>query len=200
MLIATLISLFGCRSVDYVPSQDTIVYKLSDITITLTPLSQENLISSYGKNENPFINYPGRLPHKTFVVFDVEIRSQNTILESSRRNMELILENVVIRGENKESLTNAWNHYFSSDRQELHMKKTIRELLREDMFTVTPDNPFQGLIVFLIPLKETSDALLRIPAKTSGGDEGIIEIPIKMLRFQNGELVMPEENSGIFNQ
>jgi len=115
--------------------------------------------------------------------------------------MDVQLETITeVRGSNSYSLIQDWSPYFGSDSEELHMKSKINKLLGSDKITVTPETPFQGLLVYLIPVSESADALMHIPARVPGGDEGVMEIPFKLMKFIDGEKERPSENTGIFAQ
>ncbi|QEN08426.1 hypothetical protein EXM22_10680 [Oceanispirochaeta crateris] len=190
----------GCASVDPYIGEQIIQHQVADISFTFQLLSEDHLKNLYGKTENPFINFPGRFPKKEFFVFDTEISAETTTLDISRSTMSILIGSDVYKASNDFNLTRAWTPYFASDREQLHMKNKINKLLKPANITVSPENPFKGLLVFLVPQSEDIDAVIRIPAVSQEGDEGIIEVPFKVKRMVVGTNGTVEKNTGIFSE
>ena len=179
---------------------EVIEHQVSDIHFQLIPLTREDLIEKYGKESNPFIDYPGKLPRKFFLIFDTVITTEQSEVEFSRDTITVTIGNSTYKTLTYFSLQTIWNAYDESDRASLHRKKTIMNTLKPSAFSAGPVNSFKGTLAFLIPLKEDTKGVLHIPAKTPEGDEGVIDIPFTLEKYIDGEKAVPSENTGIFAQ
>ncbi len=198
VLLFSLAILTGCRTTTYQPTQDTIEYKISDIQFRLTPLTRDNLIELYGKDENPFIDFPGKLPPRYLLVFDTSITTETSEVEFSRETITISIGESTYKASNYFTLNSNWNSYYDNDTQALHMRNRINKTLKPSEFSASPDAPFKGFLVFLIPIKDATKGTIRIPAKTPQGDEGVIEIPFTLEKYIGKDKAIPSENTGIF--
>ncbi|OQY31629.1 MAG: hypothetical protein B6241_13450 [Spirochaetaceae bacterium 4572_59] len=174
--------------------------QVSDIHFKLTLLDRPSLISQYSKEDNPFIDFPGKLPPRYFFVFETEISTEVSTVDFSQKNITMQIESDMYKCSNTFTLKKAWEPYYENDSQELHMGRTINRTLKPADFTVSPDKPYKGTLVFLVPIKEAQEATIMIPARTPEGDEGIIEIPFTLKKMVDGKEEVPSENTGIFAQ
>ncbi len=197
-LLFLLLVLSSCKTVQYNYEDQVITHEVADITVKMTLLSEAHLQELFGKEENPFINYPSKFPRKYFFVFETEITTQTSTVSFDRMNSSLKIGNAYYKGANQYNLPRDWAPYYENDRAELHMKTKIKQTLKPDDFTVSPDNPFTGYLVFLVPVGEEREGTVQLPAFTPDGDEGVIEIPFAIEKFIDGEVAVPSDNTGIF--
>ena len=200
LLVSGALLFTSCRTVDYQSELQVVEQQVADIHIKLTLLDRNTLIDRYGEEFNPFIDFPGKLPRRYFFIFDLEIDTETSVIDFSQKNMAINIGSDQYGAMNDFKLKRDWEDYNENDRQKLHRGITINETMKPVEFTVSPDNPYKGLLVFLVPVSnDTSpESSIILPATASNGDEGIIEIPFKLARYEDGEKAVPTENTGIF--
>ncbi len=200
LLALAVLVLTACQTVDYQSELQVVEHHVSDISIKLTLLDRNTLIDRYGKEDNPFIDFPGKLPRRFFFVFDLEIETEESEVSFSQKTMAINIGSNQYRASNDFKLKKDWEPYHETDNQMLHREITINKTLKPAVFTVSPDKPYKGLIVYLIPVSDEAspESSIILPAKASNGDEGIIEIPFDLVRYEGGEKAVPSENTGIF--
>jgi len=197
----------GCSSIQITGSSEPFIQDVADIHFELTLLGRDELRERFGKDENPFIDYPGKLPRKHILVFQASISSEETVLSIDRNETYVTIANGNHKGMSARRLINVWEPYYRDDRDEAHKKRTMNTNLKSDTIEVSPDSPFQGLLVFMIPVDENTKGIAVLPAVTSSGDRGDVEIPFSY-RFVDGgikgysetekEDSSVEKNTGIF--
>ena len=198
LMILCALAFISCKTVDYQGELVIIEHQVSDIHLKLTLLDRDTLIDRYGKEANPFIDFPEKLPRRYFFVFDTEINSEVSTVNFAKKTITIKVGSDEYKTSNPFTLQKAWEPYNDNDSQELHRGRTINKTLKPVEFTVAPDSPYEGLLVFLVPVKEAKEATLFLPASTPDGDEGVIEIPFTLKKMVDGEEEIPSENTGIF--
>lgn len=198
LLLLTVLTFVACTTTNYQGEVIVIEEQVSDIHFKLTLLDRPSLINQYGKKDNPFIDFPGKLPPRYFFVLETEISTEESTVEFSQKNITIQVGLETYKCSNTFTLKKAWEPYYDNDSEQLHMGKTINRILKPVNFTVSPGNPYSGTLVFLIPVKDAQEATIMIPARTPGGDEGIIEIPFTLKKMVDGKEELPSENTGIF--
>ena len=196
LLILLSLTVFACKTVDYQGELQVIETQVADIHLKLTLQDRESLLNMYRKDENPFIDYPGKFPRKYFFVFRTEITSETSTVEFNQSDITIQAGSETYKCLNTFTLKKAWEPYYDSDRQQLHKEIIINKTLKPADFIVTPEAPYKGTIAFLIPKPEETEAVILLGAKTPEGDEGVIEIPFEIK--MNSDEGFPQENTGIF--
>lgn len=204
--MATLVLLaaalgFGCSTAPPKPVvSEPIIYEIADLTISLRYLDEETLIARHGRNDsrvysNPYYGYPGLITKKRLLVFEFDANTTESQVEFRLNKINLNIDDVRGDAKSRPYLRTIWNHYrlARTTAMDLTMKKTILD--RE--FTVTPDEPVSGYLVFgeNYP-EEGGEALIVMSVSTPSGDEGRIEIPLQF--SSDGTIGSLDANSGIF--
>lgn len=173
----------------------------ADLGITLEFINKDVLIMRHGSHNsrqyiNPYYGYPALITKKKFIVFDFNAKSTDSTVNFELD--EIILEIGEVSGDAKSRayLNNIWGHYSTSDIR--GMDDTMKDTLLNREFTVSPDNPVSGYLVFgeNYPT-EGGEGLISFDVTTPEGDHGTLE---SALYFSEDGLTTPKEsNSGIFS-
>ncbi len=199
-----VILLCGCLSKSPETNQGTISTRVADLTISLTYVSRDTLIERHGKNnyykQNPFVDYPGRIPPKNIVVFETSFRTDESTVLVELKDVKLKIEDKSGKAVNVEYLRNLWQGYTERDqRGRPRLERAARDFMLPEDILVEPGNPASGYLVFPYGYpKEGGDGMLTIIASTSNGDKGTIEIPMSFSENGAGDYVETEDNTGIF--
>ncbi len=196
-----LTGLSGCLTRPPQVQLPVITEKTADLTITLKPLSYDELKERHGSNRrdklNPFIDYPGQVPQRRIIVFDAEFSTEESTILFNIRDIKLAIGDETGKAASIEYLIRLWDVY----NNKTAFSKTIPDKARRYMlpreFTVKPGENIAGYLVFAEPFpKIGGEGLLTIPVTTDSGDTGTIEIKID---FDSNEGTEEEtENTGIF--
>lgn len=216
ILIFIMIIIAGCKTVEFTPESETIEKKVGDIQFELRYVSEAETVELLGKDYNPYYGYPGKLPRKQFFIFETSITSESSEAEIKLRDITISLdESSPSKARSQTTLDLDWKAYYKTDSERARKKSNMKKTMSGDTITITPDQPFQGWIVFLpsvstallqniliAPKDGPSNAVIHIPAKTAAGDEGIVEIEMnmgEMMRDSLDEEIVPA-NTGIFSE
>lgn len=211
----TLLLLNSCQSTEFTPDTPVLEKTIGDIEFQLRYVSETETRKRFGDEYNPYYDYPGRVPRKQFFVFDTVITTESSEVEIVLRDITISLDDrAESRARSRRTLAIDWSPYYKTDFEEAQKKTNMKKTMSSDTIIVTPDQPFQAWIVFLpaissdflqniliAPKDGPANAVIRIPAKTAAGDEGIVEIEMNI-----GEMVgedLQEEtpqNTGIFGE
>ncbi|MDA3955197.1 hypothetical protein [Oceanispirochaeta sp.] len=187
--------LAGCQSHES-PIAPGVVIKqdLGDISLTLTLLTEEELLKRHGKSGNPFVAYPGKIPRKDFFVFDTTISSESRKVLFNMQEILLNLDTGVSdNAKSRATLLRTWDFYLKDDNSKAQMKRIIKQNLSDNSFTAAPGEDYRGYIVFLVNTEAAKEGTLLIPVETSDGDKGIIEMPFNFTATDS-------ESENIFNK
>jgi hypothetical protein len=178
--ILLTLSLLSCATKPMViPTTEPIITTISDITFTLTYLTEEQLEKTYGKNESVFANYPGLLPRKKSVVFKMDISSPSIALKININDINLTIGDVTGTSKTQKQLLRSWNFYIESREMETSAKKMVKNTMFDETILISPGDTASGWIVFLESYPDSGDALLTMNVTDESGNDGIIEIPLQ---------------------
>ncbi|MDC7234445.1 MAG: hypothetical protein PQJ58_14525 [Spirochaetales bacterium] len=215
ILLPVLLILSSCKTTEFTPETPVINKTVGDVEFTLRYVTESEIAEKHGTKANPFYRYPGKLPRKQFFVFETSIESESTELEISLRDITISLDGMAeSRARSRRTLAVDWQPYITADFEESQMKAKMKKSMSSDTILVTPEESFKAWIVFLTPVSDAfvqnifsapkegpSNAVIRIPAKTASGDEGIVEIPMNMgVMAGNSEESEKPVNTGIFSE
>jgi hypothetical protein len=94
-------------------------------------------------------------------------------------------------------LRSIWGHYDNADMSRI--ERTLKKTILDREFTVSPDQPVSGYLVFGENYQEEGgEGMLSLDVATPSGDEGTIEIPIRF--SADGTVEGSGENTGIFSE
>ncbi len=216
--LTVLVTLFftGCKTTEFIPETETITRNIGDITITMRYISEAETVEKFGTNHNPYYRYPSKLPRRQFFVFETSIVTEESDLSINMRDITISLDGGnQSKARSVSTLDIDWKPYYKTDSEQARKKANMRKTMSGNSIEVTPDQPYNSWIVFLPAISKTSlqsmvkapvdgpaDILIRIPATTAAGDEGVIEIPMNLSAITAG--VDDEENlprnTGIFSE
>ncbi|MBF9018068.1 MULTISPECIES: hypothetical protein [unclassified Oceanispirochaeta] len=216
LILMTLLILTACQSTEFTPDTPVIEKTVGDIVFQLRYVTEQESRKRFGDDYNPYYNYPGKLPRKQFFVFDTTITTMSSEVEIKLRDITISLDDrSESRARSRRTLDIDWQPYYDSDFEQAQKKANMKKTMSGDTIIVTPDQPFKAWIVFLpsissdflqniflVPKDGPANALIRIPAKTDSGDEGIVEIEMNMGEMA-GTAAQEEatpSNTGIFEE
>jgi len=198
------LSLSGCLTKAPMVDVPEIVIKAADLTITLDPLSYDELKERHGSNRrqrlNPYIDFPGQIPQRRIVVFDTVFETSVSNVDVAIREIKLSVSGQVGNAASVEYLNNLWRGYIRGTPWEATIPAVTRRTMLPREFSVTPGEPVIGYLVFAERYpKEGGLGLLEIPVITDKGDRGTLEY--EMYFTEKGiDADAPETNTGIFSQ
>lgn len=198
LLALSSLAFTACTSVDYQGNLIVVEEQVSDIHLRVSLLDRISLQEKYGKEDNPFIDYPGMMPPRHFFVFEAEISTEESTVEFEQQTIKLQVGSDVNKSYNAFTLKKEWEPYYDDDNQKLHMGMTMNKVMKPTKFTVSPGNPHTALLVFLVKPNEARESTLIIPARTPEGDEGVLELSFPIIKMLDGKEEIPSENTGIF--
>ncbi len=200
--LLSIIFLSSCISPPPKLTQPEIQVKTADLTITLVPISEETLIERHGSNKyyprNPFVDFPGQVPPKRFIIFEARFETtESTVLFA----LNAITPRVGEKGgkaTSVEYLRNLWVGYTIDDQRGWgRILETTRNTMLPREFAVTPEEPAAAYLVFANNYsKEGGKGMMVIGVSTPEGDKGTIEIPMNF--NTSGVESDTGDNTGIF--
>ncbi len=202
VLAALLVS--GCKTppAPRPENTETLVLQAADLKVSLNYISKTELEKLYGKNDilgqkNPYVDFPGRISKKRFVVFQMTAETAESTVNFTLDDIVLTIHSKTGKALSRPYLRNIWGGFtdeYSLDTMDRIMKKTI--LPRK--FTVSPEKPVSGYLVFgdNFP-EEGGQARMEFQVSTPQGDTGTLELPLTF--GPGGGVSDKKENSGIFS-
>jgi len=187
-VLAILLLLTSCVSKPPVPVETAFVLESADLTIRLTPLSREELRERHGANtdsvRNPFIDYPAQLLKKRIVVFETGIESDESEVLFHLDGIHLVIGGEKATAVSSELLMNYWRGYASQEEAVL-MESLLRRTMLERKFSVSPDEPVEGYLVFAHPFpREGGEAMISFNVSTPAGDYGLLEQAMEFTKVE----------------
>jgi hypothetical protein len=217
-ILLFLVSILSCRTSPYETAEVTAVKQLADVTLTLTYLSEEDLIQLEGKpfrptdtamertGYNPYILPSKGIFQRELLVFRLHAVSEETVLRFTLTDICLTMGGVVDSAKNINRLMVHWDGFLDDSEDTFMRESAMRTLLPYDCI-VAPGEPLEGYLVFFKNFPKTGgDAVISIPAETDSGDSGVIEIEFEFYdpkySGNDGIFVGDEEggDSGIFDE
>ncbi len=194
----------GCNTAPPRPVlSEPIIYEIADLKIILRYIDEETLVSRHGRNDsrlylNPYYGYPSLITKIRLLVFELSAETTESEVEFSLNDISLEIDDVRGKAKSRAYLRNTWSivSFTRTTLMDLLMKKT----LLSDEFTVTPDTPISGYLVFGENYPELGgDGLLKFKLSTPSGDGGQLEIP---LYFSDDGTPKKDSvgNTGIFSE
>ena len=201
ILLILLIVLSACLTPPPQATDTVITKQAADLTITLKPITKEELIKKHGSNQyyyqNPFYKYPSQLPPRRIIVFNTEFKSTESNILFSLKKIKLVIDNMGGKATTSDYLIRLWESY-EDDRGWGQLENACRKYVLPTEFKVTPDKPVSGYLVFANNYpKEGGKGLLTLEVSTDTGDTGTIEIPITFTE-EGINTETKEKNTGIF--
>jgi hypothetical protein len=181
---------------------EPLVHKTADLTLSLRYLTQEELISLYGRNDafnyqNPYYGYPAVITKKNLIVFDFQATTLESTVQFELNKIFLEIDKVTGTAKSLQYLRSIWGHYDNADMSRI--ERTLKKTILDREFTVSPDQPVSGYLVFGENYQEEGgEGMLSLDVATPSGDEGTIEIPIRF--SADGTVEGSGENTGIFSE
>ena len=174
--IVPLLLFAGCATdKNAVRQKDVPPMTLSEkgITVTVNYLTEDQLIASYGKKDNPFIPPPSVVGINQGIVFELFIESQ-TAGEILLKEMELQFGGRAEQPKNIFHLKRFWevelNRGSTPGYNLGRMKQTIKKNLLPNKTTLKADSNSTGLIVFLGRFPRYGNFTMYIPVFEMNGE------------------------------
>lgn len=173
------------------------VVNFADVTLEATPLTEQDLQTRYGFLSTYLIKYRGLIPRKNIHIVKVTVSSETTDLRINISQSMLSLDD---RGTQPIFTADIFEHLgnaVGASNKEEFLKMVYRDF-DEEMLYVSPGEPEEFFLLFLNRLERGQELLLEIPARTSEGDVGVMEITPFFPLFDDDVKEKEEYNSGIF--
>ena len=184
ILLTGIIALVACNTAPPIPvMSEPIIHEVSDVKMEFRYLSEDVLKSRHGSNGvsgyiNPYYNYPTLITKKRLIVFELTGTSTESTVMFKLKDIDLQIGRITGNAKSRPYLEKIWG---AVDNVKLSsITKTIKKTLLPQEFTIEPDNPVKGYLVFgeNYP-QEGGDGMITFYVSTPGGDEGTMEIPLK---------------------
>lgn len=177
-----LLGLTSCNTTHPVSENKVVKENVGDIEIQLEILTEAQLKDEFGFKDNPYYNFPGKMPRKYIIVFDCSITAETSTVKFSMEDIVMDLDTgYTDNAKNRTTLLRSWDPYIDSDITEANMKRKIRAGMSENDFTVSPETPYKGYLVFIMRTEGSTMAGINIPAETLSGEKGVINIDFPLI-------------------
>ena len=178
-ILAILLLLASCISKPPAPTGASFTLEAADLTIRLLPLGREELKRRHGSNtdsnRNPFIDYPAQFLKKRIVVFETEISTDESEVLFRLNEIHLEVGGAGDEAASSELLMNYWSGY-TSQVEAVLMQSLMRKTMLRREFSVNPDNPVRGYLVFAHSFpKKGGEAVISFNVITPDGNQGLLE-------------------------
>lgn len=159
--------------------EDPVLFENEDVKIQLTPLPADILINLFGTKGNVFTNYPGLLMKKQAITYKIEINTKRDNIKFDLRKIILKIGEVSGQSQFQDQLLAEWKNYLRTSNERSTAKSLASEYMFSNNFTVTPEQPVSGLIVFLkkFPVEGSKKIYIGIQPETSDFQKLIITLP-----------------------
>lgn len=199
-VLAILLLLTSCISSPPISTEKLFELESADLTIQLVPLGRKELRIRHGLNtdstRNPFIDYPAQFLKKRIVVFETEIKTDESEVLFQLNEIHLEIGGVRDSATSIELLMNYWQGYASQD-ERVFMQSLMRRTMLSRKFSVSPDKPARGYLVFAHSFpKEGGDAMISFEVSTPAGDRGLLEQAMEFT--ETGVREEKADRTGIF--
>ena len=196
-LMCITIIFFSCRTVPFETEDRIYIQQVGDVTITLTYLTENDLVKANGRENNPYILKSKGVAQRDLMVFKFKGESDTTKLYFNVTDVSLTMAGVTDNAKNAMRFLTYWKGYV--DESEVNaMDSRIRHTILPDLCKILPEKPLEGYLVFNKNFPNMGgEASIQIPAYTDDGDTGIIEIPFY---FYDPKYVPKDKKNGIFNK
>ncbi len=176
IFVPIIVFTFGCSTkmvtIQY-PKPEKATLSEKGITLTLDPLEESQLEERYGKRENPFISPPSALGFNQMLVFLFSIESMEDVF-FILKTIELQFGGKIKVPENAFHLSNYWER--EAERQDpgdydpARMRRTIKQNVLPNDFTVKGDTKYEGLLIFQGRLPSHGSATVVVPVFKESGE------------------------------
>jgi len=193
----------ACTSKPITTSLEPITKEVADIKISLSYIPEIELIKMYKKDGNIFANYPGRVQPKKSIVFQLDISTEESVINFNINDLTLTIGAAFGNSRTQYQLLRAWGPYNNTLLEENKAKKLARTRMFNDEVTVTPDQPVSAWIVFLENFPNQGKGSLSLYLSTEDGDSGSIEIPLEFSADSDSTKLFnktKKENPSIFDE
>lgn len=178
VMIVILLVFFtsGCStkrvSLQY-PKPEPVTLSEKGMTLTLNPLEESQLEERYGKRGNPFIAPPSALGFNQMRVFLFSIESMEDVL-FVLKTIELRFGEKIKSPENAFHLINYWEGEAEKqgpgDYDPARMRRTIKQNVLPNDFTVKGGTQYEGLLIFQGRLPNHGNSTVVVPAFKESGE------------------------------
>lgn len=146
-----------------------ITIKSGEGSISLTYMTEDELIDQFGRNGNVFATFPAKLQPRRNIVFKLDIESINQTVTLDLRNIIFKMGEVSSLSKYSAQLINSWSTYLQTEKEQVNANRLTVNYMHKNKITINPGESVSGLIVFLDKFPKYGESFIRYGIKDQEG-------------------------------
>jgi len=159
-------------------SEVPVITEIDDITVSLTILHDEELVSQFGEQGNVFAEFPALIQKRRNIAYKLDIHSTDSEISINLRNIILKIDDVSSQSKYSTQLIDAWSSYLKTEEEQKAAEELTKTYMHNNNISIKPGESSSGIIVFLAKYPTKGASSMRIGIKDSEGNLRELLIPL----------------------